>query len=260
MFNWLGRIGEKTLQNFYGVFKSIQFDTRFVLTLVNPRSYNDATVSVFVKQVYFTAVELLPFYLLLSVLVGTVIVGVLVSTAINLNLQSQIGPMLVQLIIDEVAPFITVLLLALRSGAAINTEMAVMRVSGETNTLDYFNIDPFVYLYLPRILNGMISMLLLSGLFAIVALTSGYALMMSFLHMGMATYLKTVSDAVSIVDIVTLVLKSIAFGYVLTAIPVYRGNKTMLTYNAIPIAVLQGMVKLFTAIVLIEGLAFIRFV
>jgi len=260
MFNWLESIGNKTFQSLKNIKETLFFDVTLLTRMFNPKSYNDATVTILIKQIYFTSVPLLPFYVVLSVVLGSAIVGIMVSTAISFNLTSNIGYFIVQLILGEMAPFITVLLLALRSGAAINTEMAVMKVSGESKTLEYFNIDPFTYLYLPRVLNGMISMVMLSGLFTFVALTSGYIVLVLFLKMGMTSYIMTITEAITLVDIFALVIKSIMFGYALTSIPIYRGNKTMMTYNAIPIAVLQGMVKLFTAIIMIEVISLIRFV
>jgi len=66
-----------------------------------------------------------------------------------------------------------VLLIALRSSSAINTEIAVMKVNNELKTLDVFNIDVISYLFLPRIINGVVSVVLLSSLFSILALLSG---------------------------------------------------------------------------------------
>lgn len=251
-------LGLKVVKKWDDIRQSLLFTVTLVKKLLDPRSYTIAMVQVLVKQIYFTSVQILPFYLLTSILFGSAIVGLIVSTAINFGLTAQIGSLIISLVVDELAPFMTVLLLALRSGAAINTEMAVMKVSGELKSLYYFNIDPFSYLYIPRVLNGMISMLLLASLFSIVALISGYLFLSIFLHMGISLYISTIVEAVGVTDILTLILKSLFFGYAVTAIPVYRGNKSMMTYNAIPIAVLQGMVKLFIAIILIEVLSFIR--
>lgn len=57
------------------------------------------------------------------------------------------------------------LLITLRSSAAINTEMAVMKVNQEIKTLEIFRIDIIDYLVMPRIINGIVSIVLLSSLF-----------------------------------------------------------------------------------------------
>ena len=253
------KIGLNTVKNLSGVRQSFFFTLTILKAIFSPSTYTIASVQVLVRQVYFTAIEILPFYLILAIIVGSTIVGVIMTIAISFGFQDKIGSIIVNVLINEMAPFITVLLLALRSGTAMTTEMAVMNVSGEMKSLRYFNINPVQYLFVPRILNGILSMFLLSTMFTFVALISGYLFLALILNMGLSLYIHTIVDAFGAMDLLIVLFKSLLFGYVVTAIPVYRGNKTLMTYNAIPIAVLQGMVKLFVAILLIEVLSFIRF-
>lgn len=73
--------------------------------------------------------------------------------------------------------------------------------------------------------------------------------------MDLHTYKKLLIDAISLKDIMTLLIKSIAFGFVTMLIPIYSGLKTANAYTAIPISVLNGMVKVFIAIFFIEVLS-----
>lgn len=253
------KIGLSTVKNLSGIRQSFLFTLAVLKVIFSPSSYTIASVEVLVRQVYFTAIQILPFYLILAIVVGSTVVGVIMTIAISFGFQDKIGSIIVNVLINEMAPFITVLLLALRSGTAMTTEMAVMNVSGEMRSLKYFNINPVQYLFAPRILNGILSMFLLSTMFTFVALISGYLFLALVLNMGLSLYIHTIVDAFGAMDLLILLLKSLFFGYIVTAIPVYRGNKTLMTYNAIPIAVLKGMVKLFVAILLIEVLSFIRF-
>ena len=253
------KIGLTTVKNLSGVRQSLLFTLTILKAIVKPSTYSIASVQVLVRQVYFTAIQILPFYLLLAVIIGSSVVGVIMSVALSFGFQDKIGSFIVNVLINELAPFITVLLLALRSGTAMTTEMAVMNVSGEMKTLRLFGIDPVQYLFVPRILNGILSLFLLSTMFTFVALISGYLFLALILNMGLPLYIHTIVEAFGAMDLTVLLVKSLLFGYVVTAIPVYRGNKTLMTYNAIPVAVLQGMVKLFVAILFIEVLSFVRF-
>jgi len=253
------KLGISTVKNLSGIRQSFLFTLTIIKAILTPSNYSIASVEVLVRQVYFTAIQILPFYLFLAIIVGSAVVGVIMTIAISFGFQDKIGSIIVNVLINELAPFITVLLLALRSGTAMTTEMAVMNVSGEMNTLRFFSINPVQYLFVPRILNGILSMFLLSTMFTFVALISGYLFLALILNMGLSLYIHTIVEAFGSMDLLMIILKSLLFGYVVTAIPVYRGNKTLLVYNAIPIAVLQGMVKLFVAILLIEVLSFVRF-
>ena len=146
-------------------------------------------------------------------------------------------------------------MISLRSGAAVNTEIAVMKVNKELNTLEEYKIDIINYLFLPRIISGMISVTSLSILFAIIMLSSGYLFTLFYMNMDFHTYKQLLIHSIEVSDLVILLLKSMAFGFVTMLIPIYSGLNTASSYTAIPISVLNGMVKLFIALFFIEVLS-----
>jgi len=213
--------------------------------------------SVLLKQIYFTVVEILPSFILIGFFFGSFTVGYVITFAMQYGLKDQIGPMLIGFVFNEFAPLFTAMFIALRSGAAVNAEIAVMQVSGELNTLKQFEIGLIDYLFLPRIIGGMISSLALSVLFAIIMLTGGY--FFSFMYMGMDLYVyfNTLFLSVGVSNLGYLIGKSTAFGFVIILIPIYSGMTSAKALNAIPVAVLNGMVRLFIAIFTIEVISFL---
>ena len=109
--------------------------------MFNKNSYNSATRQVLIHQIYFTSVQILPLFIGISIIFGTLLMGIVFQIIKNLGLAEHLGRILMNLVVTELAPFVTVLLIALRSSSAINAEIAVMRVSKELNALDKFNID-----------------------------------------------------------------------------------------------------------------------
>jgi len=77
------------------------------------------------------------------------------------------------------------------------------------------------------------------------------------MNMDFHTYKFLLISAIEVKDIVVLLVKSIAFGFVTMLIPIYSGLKTGSSYTAIPISVLNGMVKLFIALFFIEVLSLV---
>jgi phospholipid/cholesterol/gamma-HCH transport system permease protein len=216
---------------------------------------------VLVHQIYFTSLQILPLFITLSVIFGSLLVGIVFQGLKSLGLTSYLGHILMGFVVTELSPFVTVLLIALRSGSAINTEIAVMKVSKELRTLEAFNIDVINYLFLPRIINGILSVVLLSGLFSIVVLLSGLLYSKIILGMSLDAYTSVLVDAVQFSDILVLLLKCCTFGFFIILIPIRSGLSASDELTSVPIAVLNGMVKVFTAIVIIEVLSLIlRFI
>ncbi|MBU0721766.1 ABC transporter permease [bacterium] len=252
MIRFVESVGEKAIDAVSSIFEALKFTALCLLHMVQPKSYNSAMRMVLTKQIYFTAVGIIPLFIMMAFLFGSVIIGVVIVLATQYNLQSEIGSIIVTFVIDEFSPFFTALLISLRSGTAINTEIAVMNVNKELNTLKEYKIDLIDYLFLPRIISGIISVTSLSILFAIIMLTSGYIFTLFYMNMDLHTYKNLLIAAIEVKDLLVLLLKSIAFGFVAMLIPIYSGLKTANAYTAIPISVLNGMVKLFIAIFFIE--------
>ena len=248
-------VGDKTLRALSSFYEALKFTFICLVHMVRPASYNPAMRMVLTKQIYFTAVTIIPLFMMMAFIFGSVIIGVVIVLATEYSLQGQIGSILITFVIDEFSPFFTALLIALRSGTAINTEIAVMNVNKELNTLREYNIDLIDYLFLPRIISGIISITSLSIIFALIMLSSGYIFTLFYMNMDLHTYKYILINAIEVKDLVILLLKSIAFGFAIMLIPIYSGLKTGAAYTAIPISVLNGMVKLFIAIFLIEVLS-----
>lgn len=165
MIATFGNIGRGAVNTFLSLCALFAFVIHVIFRLSHLRTYNSATRMVFINQLYFTSVQILPLFLLVAVIFGSLVNGMAFQVIKNLGLADYLGRLLMGFVVTEVSPFVTVLLIALRSSSAINAEIAVMKVNRELNTLTSFNIDLINYLFVPRILNGMVSMVLLSSLF-----------------------------------------------------------------------------------------------
>lgn len=254
-------IGRFTLDTSLSLRNTLTFAIQVIIRLLNLRTYNSASRMVFINQFYFTSVQILPLFLFVAVIFGSLVNGMAFQVIKNLGLYDYLGRLLMGFVVTEVAPFVTVLLIALRSSSAINAEIAVMKVNRELNMLDTFNIDPINYLFVPRIINGMLSMVLLSSLFSLVVLAIGLFISSAVFGTSVDAYNDTVLQAASLLDIVIVLFKCATFGFFITLIPIRLGLSASMELTSIPVVVLGGMVKVFLSIVVIEVLSLIiRFI
>jgi phospholipid/cholesterol/gamma-HCH transport system permease protein len=254
-------IGRFTLDASLSLRSTLTLAVRVILRLFSPRTYDSASRTVFIDQFYFTSVQILPLFLLVAVIFGSLVNGMAFQVIRNLGLNDYLGRFLMGFAVTEMAPFVTVLLIALRSSSAINAEIAVMKVNGELPRLDTFNIDLLNTLFVPRILSGMLSMVLLSSLFSLVVLAIGLVVFSLVFGTGVDAYFDTVLQAASLLDIVIVLFKCATFGFFITLIPIRQGLNASMELTSIPVVVLGGMVKVFLSIVVIEVLSLIiRFI
>ncbi|HBH87645.1 MAG TPA: ABC transporter permease [Syntrophaceae bacterium] len=257
MTEFIEKIGKASM-NATATFRDILFFAFTILARIfQKKTYNSAMKMVLVNQIYFTSVQILPLFTVLSIILGSLLIGIVLQIIKNLGLAEYLGRILMGLVVTEISPFVTVLLVALRSSSAMNAEIAVMKVNKELRTLDTYNIDVIDYLFVPRIINGVVSVLLLSALFSILALTSGMIFSKLIFGMSFDVYTNVLLKSADIYDIDIYLIKCCIFGFFITLIPIRSGLSASDDLTSIPIAVLQGMVKVFIAIIFIEVLSLI---
>ncbi len=235
--------------------RMISFTVKVFRRILTPATYNSATRTVLINQIYFTSVQILPAFLLVSAIVGSLFIGVVFQVLKDLGLVSLLGNVLMGLMVTELSPFFTVLLITLRSGAAINAEMAAMQVNREIKALEAFRIDIIDYLLAPRVVGGVISVVLLSFLFSIVLMASGILFSRIIFGISADVYVNILLNSTNFSDIVVALLKCASFGFFITLIPIYYGLQATHEPTSIPIVVSRGMVKVFAAILVIEVLS-----
>jgi phospholipid/cholesterol/gamma-HCH transport system permease protein len=254
-------IGRSALNTFFSLRQTLTFTVQIILRLFTMKTYNSASRTVFISQFYFTAVQILPLFLFVAIIFGSMVNGMVFQAIKNLGLSDYLGRLLMSFVVTEISPFVTVLLIALRSSSAINAEIAVMKVNRELYTLETFNIDLLDYLFVPRILNGMLSMVLLSSLFSLVVLSIGLLVSSVIFGTSVDAYLDILLQSASVMDMIIVLLKCAIFGFFITLIPIGQGLNASQDLTSIPIAVLNGMVKVFLAIVVIEVISsIVRFI
>jgi phospholipid/cholesterol/gamma-HCH transport system permease protein len=255
MKNIIEHIGSSIIGMISSLYHTIIFAMQITFKLFDRNTYNSATMTVLTAQIYYTSVEILPLFICVSVILGTLIMGILFDTIKTLGLDQYLGTVLMGFAVTELSPFVTVLLLALRSGSAINTEIAVMKVNRELDTLKAFNIDENNYLFIPRIISVIISLVLLTGLFSILLLTSGVLFSNIIFGMGLNTYSMLLVNSIEFSDMAILFFKCVTFGFFITLIPILSGMRASYELTSIPVSVLHGMIRVFIAIIVIEVLS-----
>lgn len=251
------QIGRSGLRAVRSSRDTLTFAFRILARMFDVRAYNSAVRMVLINQIYFTSVQILPLFLVVAIGFGAIVIGIIGQYLIHLGLFGYFGQLLMGFMVTEFAPFITVLLIALRSSSAINAEIAVMKVNKELNTLHVFRIDMINYLFLPRILSGILSIVLLSWLFSIIVLTSGLIFSALLFNMSMNDYVTVLLVSANFSDIIVMLIKCATMGFFIVMIPIRYGMRATDELTSIPVSVLHGMVNVFIAIMIIEVVSLI---
>jgi len=225
------------------------------LYIFNPKNHTPASREMLVKQMYYTAIEILPLFLTFAVIFGTVSMGMVVSLSMKYGMKDYIGYLIVKVVLVELVPFILALAISFRTGLRIGAKTAIMKVNHELNTLEKFNIDIVSYLFMPRALGNMLSFVYLVFLFSIIMMISGYIFLFTMTGMDFDIFLSTIISAISVKDIAIFLIKSLIFGFIIVTIPSYEGMMMKKRYYEMPTTLSKMISALFVAILILEGIS-----
>jgi len=245
-------LGMKFSQWGLTLFHIVAFWAEVLGALLSPATWNRATFNTIIKQVYFTAVQTLYVFLPFTLIISWVLTTITLTTARGLGLFDLAAEMIVRLLVLELLPFLTALFVALRSGSAINTEVALMKVNNELDALDHCRVPPLEFEFLPRVIGGVLSVLGMSLLAGILSMFIAYFLLYGFSTAGLGYFSTTIANVFSYRIMLGLIMKCGLFGLVVTSIPISAGLETPKKMFMVPVSVLKGMMRVFFALVLIE--------
>ncbi len=179
--------------------------------------------SVVSAQIYFTGFQALPLISVLALASGSVVI---LQSSTNLSLlggASMLGDLMVVIVVRELAPLLTALIVIARSGTAVASEIGNMRVNKEIEALEAMGIHPLSYVVFPRLMGGIISVICLAIYYVVIAILGGF-IVTSLLHqLTFSYYADSIARAFSSVDFGLFLLKNTFSGAIIFTISCYQG-------------------------------------
>jgi phospholipid/cholesterol/gamma-HCH transport system permease protein len=182
-----------------------------ICTGVRPRYWARAVRTAFARQVLAIGVDPLWFVCAAAVFVGISVVVQLTFWVGEAGQSQLVGPLLVTVVARELGPVLINLVVIVRSGSAMTTELGVLKINGEVRALEAQVGDPFLHLVMPRVLGMAVSTFCLTIVFILVAFASGF-LFAAWTGQGsrdLLLFANTVSRAVQPKDVLNILAKSI---------------------------------------------------
>ena len=214
--------------------------TRGALQL--PRAAYPVVLRTVSDQIRFTAIQAVPFVLGIGLLIGLTILGETMVHAARFGLMALLGEILVTVVIRELGPLLTAIIVIGRSGTAIAAEIATNDVLGETTAIEALGVDPYQLWVLPRVIAGAVSVTMLIIYFDVVTVLSGLGLAEYLGRASFANSMLLFREELSRVDLSITIAKGILFGGGIALLCTYEGFTAGGRPTAIPQCVTRGVV------------------
>ncbi len=179
--------------------------------------------SVVSAQIYFTGFQALPLISVLALASGSIVI---LQASGNLSLlggASMLGDLMVAIVVRELAPLLTALIVIARSGTAVASEIGNMRVNKEVEALESMGIHPLSYVVFPRLIGGIISVVCLSIYYVLIAILGGFVVTSLLHQLTFSYYADSMARAFSSADFGLFILKNTFSGAIIFMISCYQG-------------------------------------
>lgn len=249
-------IGITAINKIKILFFLFTFMGNILLLAINPKNWTRVVREVLARQILFSGIEALKFLILVAVMAGILVVVQTQFLVSQAGQKQLLGPILVCVIIRELAPLITNLIVIARSETSIATELANMRVNDEIDILEAIGIEPAIYLILPRVIGVSISVFCLTIIFIFTSLGSGFVVghLLETGHVSLNVFMKDVLNAVQVSDIFNLLCKTFLIGFITTSICTIQGIKIKGVITEVPQAVFQTVEYSVGALFIVSAL------
>jgi phospholipid/cholesterol/gamma-HCH transport system permease protein len=243
--NMIGNIGAKTRTKTAATLYLLATAWTVLSMAVRPKYWPMPSRNVLARQILFTGVDAWRYMSTIAVLVGFVVVVQAQVWLKKFGFSGQLGPILVAVIVREVGPLLTNFVVLGRSGNAMATELANMKINGEVHLLDAQGIDPFIYLVIPRVIGAAVSIFCLNIIFIVMSFLSGYVCgaLIGVSGGDPDTFLKSVFGAMQKADVFNVLAKSFIPGLLMGSICCIEGLGVQSSITEVPQATTRAVMR-----------------
>lgn len=215
--NWLDQRDHEVLE-----FITLLADT-FYFGVVNAFKKEGRRKGEFVNQSALIGMNALPIVGLVSFLIGFILALQSAAQLRTFGASIYVADLIAVAMTREMGPLITAIMIAGRSGSAITSEIATMVVTEETDALKSMGLNPVKYILVPKFYAISMTMPLLTILSMILGILGALVIGYTYLNIGIEPFMDQVANVLILKDIVTGLIKSIIFAWLIVIIAAFYG-------------------------------------
>jgi phospholipid/cholesterol/gamma-HCH transport system permease protein len=218
-------------------------------SLVNPKRMRWPEV----RHVFELAgANAVPIVSLVSLLLGFIIAFESAQRLAEFGAQIYVANTITVVMVREMGPLMTAILLAGRSASAFAAEIGTMKVNEELNALETLGLSPIRFLVVPRIIAGVLVAPLLTC-YSILMGVAGGALVMLGLGFSFMLILHQMALSVHLGDLLVGMEKSVVFGIIVSGVGCWRGLQTQQGPSAVGLSTTRAVVTSLLLIIVADA-------
>ena len=218
--NAIAVLGRRVIERVQGIGVATQMLLQILFSMPTALGFR-----LFMYQMYRVGVMSLLIIAVSGLFIGLVIGLQGYSILVNVGSESMLGTMVSLTLLRELAPVVAALLFAGRAGSALTAEIGLMKATEQLSSMEMIGVDPLKRIVSPRLWAGVVSLPMLSVIFAAIGIMGGKLVGVDFLGVDEGSFWSGMQGTVQFGNDVLngTIIKSIVFAFLCTWIAVYQG-------------------------------------
>ncbi|MBL9208715.1 MAG: ABC transporter permease [Opitutaceae bacterium] len=179
-----------------------------------------------VRTTFEMGVRCVPIILTVGCFTGLIVGLEGYRTLARFGSETALGSSVAKALINGLAPVLAALMIVGQAGSALAAELGIQRNSEQIDAAQTMGINPLGYFISPRLLAALIVFPLHTVFFNLIGLFGGFVSGVVILSQEPGVYWQSVGAGLEADDLWGGLVKSVAFGFTVTAICAYEGFNT----------------------------------
>ena len=177
----------------------------------------------FINQAVLIGVNSVPIVALISFLIGLVLALQSAAQLRQFGANMFIADLIVIAMTREMGALLTAIMIAGRSGSAIASEIATMKVTEEVDALKTMALNPIRYIAVPKMHASILTLPFLTIMADIMGILGGMVVAYFYLDITIIVFYNRMVEVLYFKDIITGIVKSLVFAAIIVQTASYYG-------------------------------------
>ena len=178
------------------------------------------------RQMVRVGVDSIPVVLITTMFTGMVLALQTYIGFHRVHAEQFVASVVALAMLRELAPVLVGLMVAGRVGSSMAAEIGTMRVTEQIDALKALATEPYQYLFVPRVIAGVVMMPFLCILGDALGIYGGYIVAVKLLRSNPVVYKQNTFQFLALSDLMSGLIKAGVFGLILTLTGCIRGYYT----------------------------------
>ncbi len=159
------------------------------------------------------------------------------------GVTAQVSGVLSHLLVRELGPVTTGMMIAAQSGGSVAAEVSIMKIKRQIDALETFGVDPYNFVVVPRMIAITVVTPVMEIFSILFGVAGGYLVAVYLGKISPGAFIHNLNEFTTTTDILIGVIKALIFGMIIGGVSTYSGFTSRMGIKEVGMAANNAVVR-----------------